>query len=159
MDPQKSTTSAVSPKPVLGFILFGGSLSGALVRDVRLANECAERGWPVHVWWAMDWSKSTKLHPAIRQHWLFSGLRYRHRRGRIALELLGRGLTKTFTDTARSLRIQKRPYIVKRLMAGLMNTLCDGVEKERAVVKQFARGLNDAGVTHMLPMLEMLCPG
>ena len=28
-------------EPVLGFVLFGGSLSGALVRDIRLANELA----------------------------------------------------------------------------------------------------------------------
>src|SRR5262245_8005960 len=123
-----ANTRSANGTPVLGFILFGGSLSGALVRDVRLANECAERGWPVHVWWAMDRSKSTRLHPAIQQHWLFSGVRYRNRHGRVALEALGRGLNWAFSDTARALRLQKRPQIVKRLMSGLMHTLCDGVE-------------------------------
>lgn len=158
MDSMKSTTSASPPRPVLGFILFGGSLSGALVRDVRLANECADRGWPVHVWWAMDWSKSTRLHPSIQQRWLFSGVRFRSRHGRAALELLGRGLNKAFTDTARALRVQKQPQIAMRLMTGLMHTLCDGVEHERAVVRRFAGELNATGVTHLLPMLEMLCP-
>lgn len=153
-----TTSSSTSRQPVLGFILFGGSLSGAMVRDVRLANECAERGWPVHVWWAMDWSKSTRLHPAIQQHWLFSGLRFRHRHGRAALEVIGRGLNKAFDDTARALRLQKRPQIVNRLMNGLMNTLCDGAEHDRAVVRRFAKDLNQTGVTHLLPMLEMLCP-
>lgn len=144
--------------PVLGFMLFGGSLSGALVRDVRLANELVSRGYPVHVWWAMDWSKSAGLDSRIQQHWLFSGLRFRHRHGRNALDFIGRQLSKAFPDTLRALRVQKRPQILTRLMTGLMHTLCDGVERETAVVNRLARDLNDTGVTHLLPMLEMLCP-
>ena len=48
------STSAQS-RPVFGCLLFGGPLSGALIRDVRLANELSARGFEVHVWWAMDW--------------------------------------------------------------------------------------------------------
>jgi glycosyltransferase involved in cell wall biosynthesis len=39
-----------------------------------------------------------------------------------------------------------------------MRCLCDGVEHERAIVRRFANDLNRTGVTHVLPMLEMLCP-
>src|ERR1044071_8389302 len=111
-----SSNAASDSKAVLGFVLFGGPLSGALVRDVRLANECAERGWPVHVWWAMDRTKGTKFHPSIQQHWLFNGLRFRHKHGRAALDLIGKGLNVAFSDTIRALRLQKRPRIIHRLM-------------------------------------------
>ena len=68
--------SRMSSEPVFGFVLFGGPLTGALVRDIRLANELAERGFAVHVWWAMDRADSPPLHPSIREHWLFHALRY-----------------------------------------------------------------------------------
>jgi glycosyltransferase involved in cell wall biosynthesis len=160
----KQEAATISPsksrqgRPVFGIILFGGSLSGALVRDVRLANELAARGYRVHVWWAMDWTKSAGLDSRIVQHWLFSGLRFRHKHGRSLLEWIGRWLNFAFSDKARALRIQKRPQILKRLMTGLMNCVCDGVERELPVVRRFAHELNETGVTHLLPMLEMLCP-
>jgi hypothetical protein len=62
--PAGRTGAAV--KPALGFVLLGGSLSGALVRDVRLANECARRGYDVHVWWAIDQQKTAGLLPQIK---------------------------------------------------------------------------------------------
>lgn len=148
-------------QPVLGFILFGGALSGALVRDVRLANECARRGYPVHVWWAMDKQKKPPaggLRPEIQQHWLFHGLRFWGPRFRGATELLGRGLHACFDDKARAHGAQRRPHIMRRIMEHLMHCICDGVEHERAIVHRFARDLNRTGVTHVLPMLEMLCP-
>jgi len=148
-------------KPVLGFILFGGALSGALVRDVRLANECARRGYPVHVWWAMDKQKNPPaggLRAEIQQHWLFHGLRFWGLRFRGATELLGRGLHACFDDKARAHGAQRRPHIMRRIMENLMHCICDGVEHERAVVQRFANDLNRTGVTHVLPMLEMLCP-
>src|SRR4249920_448511 len=64
------------PSPAFGFILVGGALTGAQVRDVRLANELVRRGYPVHVWWAFDWPRDGRLDPAIEQRWLFSSPRY-----------------------------------------------------------------------------------
>ena len=146
---------------MLGFILLGGALSGALVRDVRLANECARRGYQVHVWWAMDRQKKPPaggLRAEIQQHWLFHGLRFWGTHFRGATELLGRGLHACFDDKARSHAAQRRPRVMQRVMENLMHCICDGVEHERAVVQRFAGDLNRTGVTHVLPMLEMLCP-
>jgi glycosyltransferase involved in cell wall biosynthesis len=145
--------------PVLGFVLFGGSLSGALVRDVRLANECAARGYPVHVWWAMDRQHNSGLRPEIRQHWLFSGLRCWTRMGwaRGSLDRLGRGLNRVFDDKARAHGLQKRPRIMTRLMNNLTLDMCVGVERDAAIARGFARDLQQHCVTHVLPMLEMQC--
>jgi glycosyltransferase involved in cell wall biosynthesis len=144
--------------PILGFILFGGSLSGALVRDVRLANELVDRGYRVHVWWAMDRQKTTTLDPRITQHWLFHGLRFWSRHARGAHEVIGRTLNSMFSDPARAHGLQQRPAILQRVMERLMHRVCDGVEHEHAVVNRLARGLSSTGVTHVLPMLEFLCP-
>jgi glycosyltransferase involved in cell wall biosynthesis len=154
----EDTPLAANP-PVLGFVLFGGSLSGALVRDVRLANECAARGYPVHVWWAMDWQHNAGLRPEIHQHWLFNGLRYWTRMPafRGALDGLGRRLNRFFGDKARAHGLQKRPRITTRLMNNLTRDICDGVDRDAAMITRFARDLKRHRVTHVLPMLEMLC--
>lgn len=149
-----------APPVVFGCVLLGGSLTGALVRDVRLANELSRRGYPVHVWWAMDRSRSAGLRPQINEHWLFHGLRFwpKSSFGRGAMEGLGRGLNRVFPDARRAHGLQRRPELLRRLMENLMQCLCDGVDRERAVVHRFARDLEETGVTHVLPMLEMLCP-
>lgn len=149
--------------PVFGFILFGGPLSGAMVRDARLANELAQRGYRVHVWWAMERSDRITLDERITQHWLFHGMRYftlpycgdmarglRDRFGQITASL--------FHEKNRTQMVQKRPWILDRLMMRTMHLICDGVERDAPVVRRFAAQLEAAGVTHMLPMLGMLCP-
>ena len=151
--------SISSPQqPVFGCILLGGSLSGALVRDIRLANELARRGYKVHVWWAMDRQKKSPLRSEIEQHWLFHGLRFWGPRFRGATELLGRGFNVFFDDKARAHSVQRRPKIMQRIMENVMRCICEGVESDRAVIRRFARELDQTGVTHVLPMLEMLCP-
>ncbi len=153
-----SALASATPTPVLGFVLFGGSLSGALVRDVRLANECAARGFSVHVWWAMDWQHNAGLRAEINQHWLFNGLRLWNRRfTRGAFESLGKGLNRFFDDRIRAHGLQKRPKIMTRLMNNLTRLMCEGVERDEAVVRRFAGELQQHRVTHVLPMLEMLC--
>jgi glycosyltransferase involved in cell wall biosynthesis len=54
--------------------------------------------------------------------------------------------------------LQRRPELMKRIMESLTRCVCDGVEKERSVVRHFAAGLSSRRVTHVLPMLEWLCP-
>lgn len=161
MNRSTSTSRTSGTKPVLGFILLGGSLSGALVRDVRLANECARRGYPVHVWWAMDKQKNPPggpLLPQIQQHWLFHGMRFWSSHFHGATERIGHVLHRMFDDKARAHSVQRRPHLMQRIMENVMRNLCDGVETERAIVQRFANDLNRTGVTHVLPMLEMLCP-
>jgi glycosyltransferase involved in cell wall biosynthesis len=147
-----------TPKTVIGSILLGGSLTGALVRDVRLANELVRRGYDVHVWWAVDWQKTAGLDSRITQHWLFHGFRFQRRRGSALMETVGRALSSLFADRRRSHWSQRRGAAVEKMMTNLMHRVCDGVEGERNVVKKFAHEMEAAGVTHMLPMLEFLCP-
>ena len=154
--PAGRTGAAV--KPALGFVLLGGSLSGALVRDVRLANECARRGYDVHVWWAIDQQKTAGLLPQIKQHWLFHGFRFSGNGFRGAREALGRFMTSAFPDRRRAHFAQRRSAAVERMMKNLMRRVCDGVEGEQAVVNRFASELRRARITHVLPMLEFLCP-
>jgi glycosyltransferase involved in cell wall biosynthesis len=156
--PQDDPSKQDELRPVLGFVLFGGSLSGALVRDVRLANELSRRGYPVHVWWAMDWQKTAGLAPNIQQHWLFHGLRFWGPIAPAATEVIGKGLNLWFDDKARAHGAQRRPHMLNRMMENLTRCVCDGADRQTAIVSRFARELEMHRVTHVLPMLEFLCP-
>ncbi len=146
------------PGPVFGFILLGGPLSGALVRDVRLANELAERGFGVRVWWVADRRKSMTLHRDIRQHWLFHGLRYGFGGGSDVADATGRLLTAVTHDKNRVRGAQKRPEVLRRVMEGMIRRVCSSVDGDRRLVRRFARALTAERVTHLLPMLGVLCP-
>lgn len=154
----------VNPEPpVFGFILFGGPLSGAMVRDVRLANELARRGYKVHVWWAMEWRKTAGLHRDITEKWLFSGVRYLRLAGlgrymRPVCDAVGRAISFIFDDKHRSHFTQRRPYVLDVLMQRMLLHVCEGVDREPALIRRFARQMTEARVTHVLPMLAALCP-
>ncbi len=152
-DPMQS-----SDQPVFGFVLLGGPLSGALVRDIRLANELCDRGYKVHVWWAVDMQKEAPLRSAIQQRWLFHGFRYVSSNGSNIKDSGGRIFTKLFHDKNRARSAQKRPSILKNVMQGMINRVCNDVVGDKRIVNCFARELNVAGVTHLLPMLSILCP-
>jgi glycosyltransferase involved in cell wall biosynthesis len=137
---------------------LGGAVSGALVRDIRLANELADRGYEVHAWWAMDRPRQSPLRPSIREHWLFHGARFAGHGPAGLKDLAGRTVSRLATDQKRAHTIQKRPEVLARLMHGLLGRVCDGVEGDRRLVARFARQVAESGVTHMLPMLELLCP-
>jgi glycosyltransferase involved in cell wall biosynthesis len=162
--PATEPSKAPEPEPtetaeaVFGFVLFGGSLSGALVRDVRLANELADRGWPVHAWWVMDRPLDSPLRPQVREHWLFHGFRYIRPRGSNVAEAVGRFMSRAYRDKKRARTAQKRPGILERVMQGLVRRVCMSVEEDRRAVRRFARELSEAGVTHLMPMLAILCP-
>ncbi|MHC4766234.1 MAG: glycosyltransferase family 4 protein [Planctomycetota bacterium] len=149
---------AGAAEAVFGFVLFGGPLSGALVRDVRLANELAGRGWPVHAWWVMDRPLESPLVPEIGEHWLFHGFRYVRPRGSNVAEAIGRFMSRTYRDKKRMRTAQKRPGLLERVMRGLVQRVCMSVEGDRRAVRRFAGELSEAGVTHLLPMLAILCP-
>lgn len=143
--------------PVFGFMLFGGPLSGALIRDVRLANELADRGFRVHAWWAMDRTRANPLRPSITQHWLFHGMRYLlTSRGSSAAEVAGRTLTFFFHDKNRLRQLQKSPGVLRAAMEGLIRRVCAGVEGDARLMRRFVGEIRSSGVTHLLPMLEIL---
>jgi hypothetical protein len=43
-------------------------------------------------------------------------------------------------------------------MQGLVQRVCMSVEGDRRALQRFARDLSEAGVTHLLPMLGIICP-
>ncbi len=131
-------------EPVFGLILLGGPLSGALVRDVRLANELVSRGFRVHAWWAVDRKRPSPLDPRIHEHWLFHGLRYAGRRNSGLGDAFGRFLTRVLHEKNRLRGAQKRPKILERVMQGLIHRVCAGVEGDGRTVRRFARQLSDA---------------
>ena len=157
MPPPPPRTPTPDP-PVFGFLLFGGPLSGALIRDVRLANELARRGFAVHVWWAMDREQGTPLRDEIRQRWLFHGFRYWPPWISDLGDAGGKLITATTRDKNRRRSAQKRPELLRRVMEGLIRRACKGVEADRRLLKRFAGELAETGVTHLLPMLAILCP-
>lgn len=152
------TSPRHSQDPVFGLILMGGSVSGALIRDVRLANELADRGFGVYIWWAMDRQRQMQIDERISQHWLFHGMRYRWPIGAGMFDAIGRMMARFFDDKKRAHALQQRPDMLNRLMQGLLSRVYRGVEHDTTVLKRFAREIADAGVTHVLPMLGVLCP-
>ena len=156
--PETGPNDTAAAETVFGFVLFGGPLSGALVRDVRLANELADRGWPVHAWWVMDRPLESPLRSEVHEHWLFHGFRYLRPRGSNVAEAVGRFMSRIYRDTKRARTAQKRPGLLDRVMQGLVQRVCMSVEGDRRSVRRFARDLSEAGVTHLLPMLGIICP-
>lgn len=144
-------------RPVFGFILVGGTLVGAQVRDIRLANELVRRGYEVHVWWAFDRQHDQRLDPSIQQHWLFSSARYSSFTGNwFCNDLLGKGFNLLLSDRSRNWIAQHWPNFVGLQMEAIIDIACRGVEKDRGLIRRFASDLSQTGVTHLLPNIEVL---
>jgi glycosyltransferase involved in cell wall biosynthesis len=142
---------------VFGFILVGGTLVGAQVRDIRLANELVRRGYPVHVWWAFDWPRNAGLDPAIEQRWLFSSSRYSGFMGtRLANDAVGHLARNLLSDGARNWIVQNYPDFMGKQMRAIIQLACAGVDGDRPLIRRFAAELSQRKVTHLLPNLEML---
>ena len=153
-----STNDSNTSRPVFGHILVGGALSGALIRDIRLANELAQRGFEVHVWWVLDIQKEAPLDPRIKQHVIFSGLRYLYRLGRPVMDALGKLSQKLYSDKKRSRYMQKREKSMAAMMGNFLKLVADGVETDPGPLRRFIREVTDAKVTHLLPMLAAVAP-
>jgi glycosyltransferase involved in cell wall biosynthesis len=145
--------------PVFGFVLLGGALTGALVAHVRLANEMARRGYPVHAWWAMDRPVRSPLRGIATERWLFNSTRYGgFSRLRGIDDLVGQYGSRLIGDTLRNLLIQKVPIFFHRQIREFIRVFCTGVERDRRLIRRFARQLTRLRVTHVLPTIECLAP-
>jgi glycosyltransferase involved in cell wall biosynthesis len=145
--------------PVFGFVLLGGALTGALVAHVRLANELARRGYPVHAWWAMDRPVCSPLRGILTERWLFNSTRYGgFSRLRSIDDLVGRHGSRLFGDALRNALIQKVPLFFHRQIREFIRAFCTGVETDRRLIHRFARQLTRLRVTHVLPTIECLAP-
>jgi glycosyltransferase involved in cell wall biosynthesis len=145
--------------PALGFLLLGGALTGAQVSHIRLANELARRGYPVHVWWAMDRPVRSPLDPGISEHWLFNATRYG---GLLKLrcidDLIGRCVSRMTGDLIRNALMQRLPSFYHRQLRELIRFVCSGVALDRRLIRRFAVELQQSKVTHVLPTIECLAP-
>lgn len=157
-------------RPSFGFLMIGGALVGSAIRDLRLANELAERGHPVHVFWTIDRTPVMELHPDIQQHWLFNSGRYNGfimrlllvRRGYFAADdYLGRFLCRVIPLKFRLWLYQNGVGsfdIVRWAMNGLIRHVCHGVERDRGVFKSFAKKIERERITHLIPNLSVFGP-
>ncbi len=157
-DTARPAPAVEAQEPVFGFMLFGGPITGARIRDVRLANELADRGYPVHVWWVMDRDRQSALRPQIRQHWLCHSTRYVTRRGSDLADRAGRAMTLLFKDKNRQRTTQRWPGLVRFVMTRFVQRVCESVEGDPRLVRRFAEAISEARVTHMMPMLALLSP-
>ncbi|MCY2968014.1 MAG: glycosyltransferase family 4 protein [Planctomycetota bacterium] len=142
--------------PVVGFILVGGALVGAQIRDIRLANELVRRGYRVHAWWAFDRPNVSPLDPRIEQRWLFSWSRYAPWAGPSVADALGRSMHHLSSERFRNWFAQSVPGFIGRQVRFALQAVCKGVEHDRRLIARFARELAETQVTHLLPNIEIL---
>src|ERR1700743_488692 len=95
--------------PVFGFVFLGGSVNGAQILEVRLANELHRRGFPVHVWWVVDRPDRSTLAAGISERWLFHTFRYATGRTSGMLDALGRLTTSLVKERWRNVLSQRIP--------------------------------------------------
>src|SRR5436305_12264000 len=80
------------PQPVFAFLAFtSGSYEGAIIRDMRLANDLHRRGFRVHVYWLMEQNPEL-VDKGIPQSVLARGLRYQFRKPSILADTAGTAL-------------------------------------------------------------------
>lgn len=144
-------------RPVFGFLAFtSGSFEGAIIRDMRLANELHRRGYKVVVYWLMERNKEL-VEKGIRQRMLCWGTRYQFSRPSALFGRLG-SLSGIFPPRMRREFMQRHPEYVDRLMSNFCRTICDGGEGDPGVVSRLERFMKADGVTHLLPTFAMICP-
>lgn len=145
-------------RPVFGFLFLGGSVTGAQIHEVRLANELHRRGFPVHAWWAVDRPDKSPLSPGISERWLFHTFRYATGRASGTLDAIGRLTNSMINERWRSKLSQRIPWMVAGTLRGLIKTVCRDVSTDRGLIRRFARELTETQVTHTLQTIELLAP-
>jgi glycosyltransferase involved in cell wall biosynthesis len=143
--------------PVFGFLaVTSGSFEGAIIRDMRLANELHRRGYPVVVYWTLQQNPAL-VDPGIPQRVLCRALRY-GRRGPSRLGSLAARLFDLLPAHRRIELLQTRPDMANRVARNFCNVLCDGAATDSGVVDRLERFLARDGVTHLLPTFAFAGP-
>lgn len=145
-------------RPVFGFLFLGGSVTGAQIHEVRLANELHRRGFEVHAWWAVDKPDQSPLSPGISERWLFHTFRYATGRTSGTLDAIGRLTNSMLSERWRSKLSQRIPWMVAGTLRGLIKAVCQDVNHDRGLIRRFARELTETQVTHTLQTIELLAP-
>jgi hypothetical protein len=145
------------PQPVFAFLAFtSGSYEGAIIRDMRLANDLHRRGFKVHVYWLMEQNPEL-VDKGIPQSVLARGLRYQFKKPSKITETAGK-LFNLFPPARRRLFVAQHPDFVFRLMGHLMHVIADGGRSDPALLDRLESFLLRDGVTHVLPTFAWLCP-
>lgn len=143
--------------PVFGFLAFtSGSFEGAIIRDMRLANELHRRGFKVVIYWMMERNVELVAR-GIRQRTLVGGLRYQFTRPSWLIERVGR-LLRLFPPERRREFMQRHPDYVDRIMTNCARSICAGGADDPYVARRLERFIREDGVTHLLPTFAMICP-
>ena len=155
-------------QPTFGFLMIGGAFVGSVIHDLRLANELANRGFSVHIYWVMERTYIMDLHPSIKHHWLFSAGRYNG----IVRNLIGKRGAR-FDDRIGyvfsalvPLNVRLKLYqtklgrfdIVAWAMHGLIRQVCAGVESDTHLLRRFAATIQKEGITHLFPNISVFAP-
>ena len=155
-----AASPAAAPRtspPVFAFLAFtSGSYEGAIIRDMRLANDLHRRGFKVHIYWMME--KNTDLvDKGIPQTWLVSGLRYQFKKPSGLMDFIG-GLFSIFPAQRRRLFLNQHPEYVAGLMGNLMRVICDNGRGDPGLLARLEKRLIADKVTHLLPTFAWTCP-
>lgn len=143
--------------PVFGFLaVTSGSFEGAIIRDMRLANELHRRGFRVVVYWVLQRNPAL-VDAGIPQRVLCSALRYGGPRPTALGALAGR-LFDRLPAHRRIQVLQTWPDMATRVARNFCNVLCDGGTSDPAVIQRLERFLARDGVSHLLPTFAFAGP-
>ena len=155
--PAAAVAKTPARPPVFAFLAFtSGSYEGAIIRDMRLANELHRRGYPVHIYWMMEQNPEL-VDPAIPQHVLCRGLRYQFKRPRGVLDRLAK-VFSVVPAARRRLFVNQHPQYVARILGNFVGVMCDGGRTDPGLIQRLERLLIRDGVTHLLPTFAWTCP-
>jgi glycosyltransferase involved in cell wall biosynthesis len=104
----------------------------------------------------MDRPQQSPLRRQIEESWLFSSFRLWGNNLRKLRDKFGRMASARKPDLERAAYAQRWRFLLDRSMKGLVRDVCTGVEKDRRLIREFAREIADSGVTHIFPNVGIL---
>jgi glycosyltransferase involved in cell wall biosynthesis len=148
---------AAAAAPRFAFLAFtSGSYEGAIIRDMRLANDLHRRGFAVHVYWMMERNPEL-VDRGVPQSVLARGTRYRFRRPSRVADEYGR-IFGVVPAKRRRRFVNAHPEYTAMLMGNLMHVICDGGRSDPGLLDRLESFLIRDGVTHLLPTFAWTCP-
>jgi glycosyltransferase involved in cell wall biosynthesis len=145
---------AVMARPVFAFLaVTSGSFEGAIIKDMRLANELHARGFRVVIYWMLQTNREL-VSPHIPQRVLCNATRYHMRRPSTLLDYAG-GILSLYSASRRRRFIQEHSDYSARVTCNLIGAVCDG---DPGLARRLERWIIRDGVTHLLPTFAFVCP-